>query len=99
MKAFLIILLFSCNLYADFSPEHGGNITISFNGVDCSSCSDKVEKRFKEIEGVSMVSVDPDNKKIYVSLVEGKKFSEDFIKKELLNFGYIFIKASGGYDE
>ena len=99
MRLILLSLLFSFSVHAQFSTELQGNITVSFNGVNCGSCSDKVEKSFKDIKGVQSVSVDVENKKIYIALEDTKSLSEEFIKSEITKYGYIFISAKGGYSE
>ena len=99
MMKFLTILLFSVAVNAQFSPELYGNVTVSFNGVDCGSCSDKVEKHFMQMKEVQQAKVNPEEKKLYLTLSENKVLSEDFIRKEILKFGYIYTSAKGGFSE
>ena len=95
-----LALLFSFTLsHAQFSPELYGNVTVSFDGVNCGSCSDKVEKHFLEMESIQSVVVDAEKKKIYITLKDNQILKEEFIKSEILKFGYIFKSAKGGFSE
>lgn len=65
-------------------------ITLNVNGMSCSHCTGMVKRTLEEIDGISNVSVDLDEKKASFEVAH-----EDLIEKAIKEINAAGYKASG----
>ena len=66
--------------------------TMVVNGMMCMHCSGRVEKALKELEGVTDVAVNIENKTAQVSM--DKEISNDVLQKAITDQGYEVVSIN-----
>lgn len=62
-------------------------IRLSICGMQCASCAQIIEMRFREMDGIKSVSVSSKNKIAEIEFDENK-LSEEDVKKAITKIGY-----------
>lgn len=93
MKQLLIImLLIGCSTVSSQAQtdnkELKGTIKLQVDGLSCPFCAYGLEKKLKEMDGVSKIKIDVENAFALVTLNEGKKVTEATIRQEVKDAGF-----------
>lgn len=68
----------------------GTHYEMRVDGLACPFCAYGIEKKLKEIEGVSNIKVDLDKGLVSVDMAEGKKLTESQMKKLFSDAGFTY---------
>jgi len=66
-------------------------VVVTVNGLVCGFCAQGLKKTFSQIEAVSDIQVDLGEKKVTIALKEGKKISDDEVRKLITDAGYTAV--------
>jgi mercuric ion binding protein len=89
LKSYWIALLLLVSPAAWAAPKE---IHITVNGMVCAFCAQGITKKFSAEPAVAKVDVSLTNKKVDLSLKEGKDVSDDTIRRVLTEAGYAIVK-------
>lgn len=68
----------------------GTNYTMRVDGLACPFCAYGIEKKFKQIDGISNIQVDLENGIVSVDAKEGLELKEDKMKKLFHDSGFTY---------
>jgi periplasmic mercuric ion binding protein len=86
----LFTILSIAGMTAQTNTESSDNqqISVKVDGLACPFCAYGLEKKFKEIEGVSDIEIDIKKGILSFQMTDGKKVSEELIKKQVKDAGF-----------
>jgi len=89
MKKILLLaaLLFSSAVYAE-------TVKVDVNGMVCSMCIQGIKKKFGNVEHVTEVDVNLDNKVVTLTTHGKNDVSDETIKKLITEAGYDVVKIA-----
>lgn len=88
------ITVFSFVFLINISSVFAKEINVDVNGLVCEFCAVTIEKNFKKKDEVKEVKVDLDQKKVFLTLKDGKDLSDEIIKDTIVNNGYNVVKIN-----
>lgn len=87
MKKQILILLIWI-FFVGSALAAGKEITFVVKGMVCSFCAQGIEKKFNTNASIEKVKIDLEKKQITLTLKDGKKLSDEEIKKIVSDAGY-----------
>jgi Cd2+/Zn2+-exporting ATPase len=57
------------------------HVTFQIGGMDCASCADEIKLTLLKLDGVSSVTVHPDDSRVDIDFIENQKSLGEFIRK------------------
>jgi Cd2+/Zn2+-exporting ATPase len=57
------------------------HVTFQIGGMDCASCADEIKLALLKLDGVSSVTVHPDDSRVDIDFIENQKSLGEFIRK------------------
>lgn len=89
MKKSLLITLFSI-VFMNAAMAAGTQYIMRVDGLACPYCAYGIEKKLKEINGTSNISVDLDKGLVQVDVKEGVTLTEDTMKQLFQDAGFTY---------
>ncbi len=86
MKKLIVVLLLGS--WTNFSFAVSTQYDIRVDGLACPFCAYGIEKSFIKTEGVKSVDIDLKNGLVIVKTENGKRFSEENLKKIIHDTGF-----------
>lgn len=88
-----IIILFLClafgtTLQAQNQVELTGKVKVEVDGLSCPFCAYGLEKKLKDLNGVTDIKIDVKNAFALLTVKEGKILSEETIRKKVKDAGF-----------
>lgn len=91
MKNIIILLLciaFGADLQAQEQVELTGKVKVEVDGLSCPFCAYGLEKRLKDLEGVTNIKIDVENAFAILTVREGVSLDEEIIRQKVKDAGF-----------
>ena len=88
----IIILLLGVILTTGLQPQDQtdltGKVKVEVDGLSCPFCAYGLEKKLKDLDGVSDIEIDVENAFALLTVEEGKALDEEAIRKKVKDAGF-----------
>ncbi len=91
MKNIIMLLLgvvLSTGLQAQDQTDLTGKVKVEVDGLSCPFCAYGLEKKLKDLDGVSAIKIDVENAFALLTVEEGKVLGEEAIRKKVKDAGF-----------
>lgn len=91
MKNIIILLLcvaFGTNLQAQEQVKLTGKVKVEVDGLSCPFCAYGLEKKLKDLQGVTDIKIDVENAFALLTVKEGATLDEETIRKKVKDAGF-----------
>lgn len=91
MKNIIILLIgvvFATDLQAQDQTELTGKVKVEVDGLSCPFCAYGLEKKLKDLDGVTAIEIDVENAFALLTVEERKVLDEEAIRKKVKDAGF-----------
>ena len=95
----LLVLGISFTSYSQDKNELSGTIKVYVDGLSCPFCAYGLEKKLKEMDGVTNIEIDVEKAFALLTVKEGKTVTKELIRKSVKDAGFTARKIEEVTDE